>query len=118
MQVRTQKEVFSYAGTKKPSRQKLVMSRVHSDQETIETVSSSEEYTVHDVGRYSNDPVYVQMLINWKWLSIELDTRAKVSIISEKTREEIFTEEELRPSDLKLNTYTNEPMKVTDTLKD
>ena len=46
---------------------------------------SQVEYEVHDVGTYSSDPVYVHMLINWKKLSIELDTGAEVSIISEKT---------------------------------
>ena len=56
------------------------------------------------------------MLINGKRLSMELDTGAEVSIISHKTREEIFQEEKLRPSDLKLKTYTNEPMEVTCTL--
>ena len=62
------------------------------------------------------DPVYIHTLINGKQLSMELDTGAEVSIISEKTREEIFPEEKLRPSDLKLKAYTNEPMKVTGTL--
>ena len=52
-------------------------------------------------GRYSNVPVYVHMLINGKRLSMELDTGAEVSIISEKTRKEIFPDE---------------PMKVTGTL--
>ena len=55
------------------------------------------------------------MLINGKWLNMEVDTEAEVSIISEKTREEIFPEEKLRPSDLKLKTYTIESMKVTGT---
>ena len=88
------------------------MNRVHDNLETTETESSSEEYTVHNVRRYSNDPVYVQMLINGKWLSMDMDTGAEVSIISDRTREEIFPEEKLQPSDLKLKTYTNEPMKV------
>ena len=92
------------------------MTRVHDDQETTEMESSSVEYIVDNVGRYSNDLVYVQMLINAKWLSMELDTGAEVSIISEKTRKEIFPDEILRPSNLKLKTYTNEPMKVTGTL--
>ena len=46
--------------------------------------------------------VYVQMLINGKRLSMEVDTGAEVSIILAKTREEIFSEEKLRPSDLNL----------------
>ena len=81
-------------------RHKLKMNRVHGDQETIEKESSSEEYTVHNVGRFSNNLVYVQMLINGKRLSIEVDTGAEVSIISEKTREEIYPEEKLRSSGL------------------
>ena len=75
------------------------------------------EYKVHDVVRYFNDPIYVYMLINGKKLSTKLDTGAEVPIISEKIRKEIFPEEKLRRFDLKLNTYTNETMKVTSTLK-
>ena len=83
------------------------MNKVHDNQGTTETEGSSEECTVHSVGRYSNDPVYVHMLINGKgkWVSMELDTGTEVSIISEKTREEIFPGEKLRPSDLKLKAY-------------
>ena len=70
---------------KKPSRQKLKVNRVHSNQVTTKTESSSEEYTVHNIGRYSNDPVYVQMLINGKQLSMQVDTGEEFSIILEKT---------------------------------
>ena len=62
------------------------MNRVHDDQGTSETESSSEESQVHNIEKYSSDPVYVHLLINGKKLSMELDTRAEVSIISEKTR--------------------------------
>ena len=94
------------------------MNRVHDGQGTTKTESSSEEYRdVHKVEKYSNDPVYVHMLINGKRLSMELDTGAEVSIISHKTRKEIFPEEKLRPSKLKLKTYTIEPKKVAGTLK-
>ena len=88
------------------------MNWAHDDQETSETESSSEEYRVHNIGRYSNDLVYVHMVINSKRLSMELNTGAEVAIISEKSREEIFPEEKLRPSDLKLKSYTNESIKV------
>ena len=97
---------------KKPGQQKLKMNRVHNHQETTKTECSSEEFIVHHVGRYSNDPFYIQMLINGQQLSMEMDTGAELSIISEKTMEEILPEEKLRTWDLKLNTYTNEPMKV------
>ena len=88
----------------------------HDDQGTNETESSSEEYTVHNVGWCSNDPVYVQMLISSKRLSMEVDTGVEVSIISEKTKQEMFPEEKLPPSDVKLKTYSNEPMRLTGTL--
>ena len=48
---------------------------------------------------------------------MKLDTGEEVSIVSEKMRKEIFPEEKLRPLDLKLKTYTNQPMKVAGTLK-
>ena len=89
------------------------MNRVHDDQGTTETESTSEEYNVHNIGRQSNHPVYVQMLINGKRLNMELHTEADVSIVSKKTTEEIFPEQKLQPSNLKLKTYTNEPVKVT-----
>ena len=60
------------------------MNRVHDDQGTTETEGSNEEYTVCNIGRYSNDPVYVHMLISGKRVSRELDTGAEVSIISKK----------------------------------
>ena len=80
---------------KNPSRQKLQMNKIHSDQKSTETESSSEEYTVHNIGRYSNDPVYIQILINGKQLSMEVDTGAEVSMILKKNREEIFSEDKL-----------------------
>ena len=56
------------------------------------------------------------MLISGKRLSMEVDTGAEISIILEKTGEEIFSDNKSRPSNLKLKAYTNEPMKVTGTL--
>ena len=58
---------------------------------------SRREYKVHDVGRHSNDSVYVKMLINGKRLSMELDTGAEVSIISEETRKENFQKRNYDP---------------------
>ena len=84
------------------------MNRVHGYQETTKTESSSEEYTFDNVGRCSNDRVYVQMLIKNKQLSMEVDTGVEVSIVSEETREEILPVEKLRSFDLKLQTCTNE----------
>ena len=94
---------------------------VHSEQETTKTESSSEEYTVHNLGGNCNDlgykyKIYCQMLINCKWISIEVDPGAEVSIVSKKTREDIFPEWKSCPLNLKLKMYTNELMKVAGTL--
>ena len=43
------------------------------------------EYKVRYVGRYSNGPVYVKILINAKRLGMEFDTGSDVSVISEET---------------------------------
>ena len=51
---------------KKPRRKKFIMNRVHDDQGTNETESSREEYKLHNVVSYSNDPFYVHMVINAK----------------------------------------------------
>ena len=65
--------------TKKLPRQKVVM-------------SSTQSITLEGI---PHDPVYIQMMINGKRLSMELDTGPKLFIISEKTRQEILPEEKL-----------------------
>ena len=64
----------------------------------------------------ASDPVHVRVLINGKEIDMEVDKGAALSIISEKTRTTFFPREKLRPSDLVLKTYTNEPLKVVGTL--
>ena len=61
-------------------------------------------------------PSNVHVRINDKQLTMEVDTGAALSIISEKTRKAVFPDEKLRPSKLVLKTYTNEPLKVMGTL--
>ena len=70
----------------------------------------------HNVGNDSVDPVYAQVQINGKPLTMELNTGAALSIISDETRKAVFPEVKLRPSDLVLKRYTNESMQVMGTL--
>ena len=70
--------------------------------------SSSEEYQLHHVGVRSCDPVEVQVTVNGKQLTMEVDTGAALSIISESTRKAVFPDEKLRPSNIVLKTYTEE----------
>ena len=54
----------------------------------------------------------VQLQINGTPLSMEIDTGAAVSIISEPTQRNLFPIATLQPARIKLRTYTGEPMPV------
>ena len=91
--------------------------RIHSDKQATDTEGSSgEEYQLHHVGVRSSHPVEVQVTVNGKQLTMEVDTGAALSIISESTRKAVFPHEKLRPSNIVLKTYTEEQMQVTGTL--
>ncbi len=78
--------------------------------------ASSDEYELHHIGKCSTEPVQVQMMVNGKRLDMELDTGAALTLISESKRKAIFPKEKLRPANLVLKTYTNEPIEVMGTL--
>ena len=78
--------------------------------------SSSDEYELHYMGKRSTEPVQVQMVINGKRLDMEVDTGAALSLISDAKRKAMFPKEKLRPANIILKTYTNEPIEVMGTL--
>ena len=57
-------------------------------------------------------PITVELIINGKEIEIEVDTGAAVSIMGEKTVQEMFPEVQLKKSDIVLKTYTAESMEV------
>ena len=64
----------------------------------------------------TSKPIQVQVLVNKKELTMEVDTGAAVSIISNSTRKALFPNFQLHESNLVLKTYTEEPMKIIDNL--
>ena len=60
----------------------------------------------------ASEPFNVPVLVNRKKLTMELDTGAAVSIISDQTRRSLFPDLQLRNSSLVLKTYTDELMQV------
>jgi len=60
----------------------------------------------------SAHPITVDIVVNGKTLSMELDMGAAVSIISEQTRRSTFPDPPLRKSTAVLQTYTGELMTV------
>ena len=74
--------------------------------------SSSDEYELHHIRKCSWEPVQVQTMINGKRLDMEVDTGAALSLILESKRKAISPNEKLRPANIILKTYTNEPIEV------
>ena len=101
----------------KPTRNKKHRNtnRVQDDDPTADT-GESRDYHLHKMGTQSSPPVEVDVVVNGTSLTMEVDTGAAVSIISEKTRRALLPHLKLRGSDLVLRTYTEEPIKVIGTL--
>ena len=67
---------------------------------------------MHKLEECSPTPINVQVLVNGRQLTMEVDTGAAISIISEETRKTLFADQKLREASLVLKTYTGEPMQV------
>ena len=73
---------------------------------------SDPDLPVHKVGHASSHPIKVDLLINDTKLSMELDTGAAITIISERVWKQQFPQHKLQASKVLLKTYTGEPMPV------
>ena len=72
-------------------------------------MGGGEEYTMVHVGAISSKPFHATLTVNGRPLTMEVDTGASVSIISESTLESIrqgVARLELQESDTRLQTYT------------
>ena len=74
--------------------------------------SSGEEYHLHKLGERSSDPINVQLMANGRELSMEFDTGAAVSIISDKTRKGLFPDLKINKSSLVLLTHYNSTLPI------
>lgn len=81
-----------------------------------EADSSDGDFKLHRLGKNSSQPIMVSVELNGQNLDMEVDTRAAFSVISETTRQAVFSNQTLYPSKLVLKTYTDECMKVKGTL--
>lgn len=101
----------SSVSKKQKSKTHLVQNAEQSSEE-----SSDEGFKIHNLVKRSPDPIVVQLQLNGKFLDMEVDTGAALSVISEATRRDVFPNDTLHPSNLTLKTYTDERMEVTGTL--
>ena len=81
-----------------------------------ETNSSDSDFKLHKLSKNSSQPIMVSVELNGQKLDMEVDTGAAFSVISEATRQAVFSNQMLHPSELVLKTYTDECMKVKGTL--
>ena len=84
---------------------------VQTDHESPNSDSDS-DIPIYRIGAKSSHPITVDLEINNKKLTMEIDTGATVSIISNETRKKLFPEAILAKSSLLLRTYTGEVMPV------
>ena len=74
--------------------------------------SDVEEFHLFNVGSKSSCPITVELQVEGKALPMELDTGAAFSIVSERTRKDIFPNLCLHKSRILLKTYTDERISV------
>ena len=72
----------------------------------------SSDSAVLTVTHTPSRPITVQMELNGQCVSMELDTGASVSLMSHSTQQRLFPEERLEKSEVRLTTYTAEPISV------
>ena len=81
-------------------------------EETTESDSDSEKFYLYKFKEAKSSPIQVSLKVEGIPLTMELDTGAAVSIISEATRKAKLPHIKLRKSKVVLKTYTDEPLQV------
>ena len=79
---------------------------VQADQDSDSTDDGLDDSLVCQINGDSSQTMKVQLQINGTPLSMEIDTGAAVSIISEPTQRNLFPTATLQPARIKLRTYT------------
>ena len=77
-----------------------------------EEPNSTEEYTLFSIPSGSRTPLYATVLIDNSSLIMEIDTGASFSVISKATYNKLFPSRPLQSTNVKLKTYTGEPLHV------
>ena len=76
-------------------------------------ISSVEEYPLHQLTENSgSNPIELNVDVQGETISMELDTGAAVSLISEKTYNQFFSDVSLKKSTVKLKSYSGEDIPV------
>ena len=86
--------------------------------EDLRDANTDSELALHalTIGKPSVKPIRVDLEVSGKKLTLDVDTGAAVSILSEKVFQQLFSEVKLKPSSFFLKTYTGERMQILGTL--
>ena len=86
--------------------------------EDLRDANTDSELALHalTIGKPSVKPIRVDLEVSGKKLTLDVDTGAAVSILSEKVFQQLFSRVELKPSSLLLKTYTGECIQILGTL--
>ena len=72
-------------------------------------------YCLSDAGHCK--PIKVEVVVDGNPLTMELDTGAAVSLVSESTYQEYWPDRQLQECQTRLSTYSGEPLSVLGTLE-
>ena len=95
--------------------QTFTMFELTDNSESPKDDTDDESYNLFAIGSQSATPIQVEVTINQKLLTMEIDTGASYSLISEHTYQSIWPEKDgpmLQESSVKLHTYTGEQVTV------
>lgn len=79
---------------------------------TEDSGDSDSALPVLKLGAQTGHPITVDVQVNGKFLTMELDTGAAVSVISEDAQRRLFPATALKRTSVVLRTYTGEPIRV------
>ena len=74
--------------------------------------AEEEPLSLFHLGARQEHPITTKVMLNGTPVTIEIDTDAAVSIMSSQQKVKLFPEARLQPSNVKLRTYTKEPIPV------
>ena len=74
--------------------------------------NSSDDMTLFTIRNKATPPILIELELNHKKLTMELDTGAAISLISQETMHELFLGIQLKPCDIVLKTYTSQKILV------
>ena len=95
---------------------KMSSARAHAHQLTSADPGLEEDQTLYHLEQHKVSPIKVNVQVNGMPVSMELDTGAAVSVMSQQQQKELFPTAQLQPSKVILRTYTAQSVGVVGTL--